>query len=125
MGIEISVEIKEDYICVRSSGRFSPGAYEQTVRTVVDAVLIYDQPRVLIDATQVLGTIPNSDLIRGPAYLVAEVQNRAPGRIEKLAFVCDESQADPEGRGEYIANVGGVPTHVFTDLADAIMWLGL
>ena len=123
MGINISVDINPDYVCVRSSGRFSPQSYEQTVRTVVDAVLIYDKPRVLIDATEVVGAIPDSDYLRGPAYLVAEAQLHVPGRIQKLAFVCDPRQFDPAGRGQSVANGGGVPTRVFTDLAEAVEWL--
>jgi hypothetical protein len=123
MGIEITVDVDPRYICVHCTGRFSPRAYEQTVRTAVDAVLVYDIPRVLIDATDVEGILSQTDLTSGPAYLVAEAQERAPGMLQKLAFVCDEAHFDPLRRGEMVANEGGIPTRVFTDSAAAIEWL--
>ncbi len=123
MGIEITVDIHPDYIIVRSSGRFTPGAYEQTVRTVIDAVLIYDRPRVLIDATGVTGSVPQGDRTGGPAYLVEQANLLAPGRILRLAFVCGEAQFDPQRRGQSIANTGGISTCVFTDIEQAAAWL--
>jgi hypothetical protein len=123
MGIRISVAIDTDHICVRSWGRFSSGAYEQTVRTVVDAVLIYGRSSVLIDATGVTGPVSEDQLTAGPAYLVDEVQSRAPGSIRRLAFLCDRRHFDIERRGESVANSGGIPTRVFTDRDEAIIWL--
>ncbi len=123
MSIKISVDIEPDHVYLRCSGRFQPGDYEQTVRTVVDSVLIYDKPRVLVDASQVVGTVPESDYVRGPAYLVDEAQRRAPDRIERLAFVSAERQADPRRRGEHIANGSGIPTRVFIDPNEALAWL--
>jgi|GEM_PF-2268189 len=123
MGIDLSIDVNDGYICIRSSGRYSRGAYAQTIRTAVDAVLLYQLSRVLIDATQVLGSVAQPDLINGPSYLVQEARVRAPGRIERLAFLCDESQVDREHRGEAMATEGGVLTRVFTDRDDAVEWL--
>ena len=123
MSIKISVDIEPDHVCVRCTGRFLPGDYEQTVRTVVDSVLIYDKPRVLVDASRVLGTISDSDYVRGPAYLVEEAQRRAPDSIERLAFVSAARQADPRRRGEHIANSSGIQTRVFVDTNEALTWL--
>jgi len=121
--MEIDISVEPDHVCLRCTGTYSLPEAKRVCQSAVDAALLYQKAKVLIDVNGVIGNISTLDRYTNSVFLAELVVGRASGRICRISIAGHVPLIDEDRFGETVAVNRGVNAKVVTSLDEAIAWL--
>lgn len=123
MSITIELQIENDYVNLHCTGHCSLAALKEVFTHAVDAALEHKKSKVLVEGNEVTGHLSTLERYKIAEFLAQEINQRARGKIRKLAVCAQEPLLDPQRFGETVAMNRGVNAKATTDLNEATRWL--
>ena len=123
MSIAIDIVVQSEYVCLRCTGPCSLAEVKKVYSRAVDAALEHEKPKVLIDANGVTGDMSTIERFESSEFLAGEINQRALGKLTKIAVVAKEPPLDPQRFGETVAVNRGINAMAKTNIDEAIAWL--
>lgn len=123
MSISFEFKVHAGYVELDCTGTYTLESVLQLYAQAFEIAAREGRGAVLVDARQVTGNPPTlMDRFRQGTH-VAELQ-AGPGLRIRLAVVGNEPMIHPQRIGEMVARSRGALARAFTDLDEAIAWVG-
>ena len=122
MSIEVSTEIKSNYLLAICRGLFDNNELFSHYNKIMDIAENNNLKAVLIDIQQIEGDLPSFIERFTHGVEVAKMQWKHDSII-LIAIVGKEPFIDPERFGENVALNRGARGKVFTDTGEAVAWI--
>lgn len=120
---EITTDVESDYVLLSARGKYSLLKANNLFKLAIDSCLLHDKCKILIDVTNITGSIPFFDRFQFSEYLANYKIERALTKLHKIAVVGLEPIIDKDKFGETVAVNRGTNGRVFTDMSKALTWL--
>ena len=125
--MKTSIHVEGELLKAELAGTFALADAMDSFRQVVESIAVHHPRIVLMDARDVAGHIkPLERFCYGE--FVAKETSSLPGRgvfpIPRFAYVLAPDVIDPQRMGETAAVNRGMLVKAFTDLQEALNWLG-
>jgi len=123
--LQFSVEvfIEPTYLRIKAKGPYSLSNTEKLFQTAVDQTLLLQKNKILIDVTELTGTIPLLERFYFAESTSIYIANTALGKIIKFGVVGKEPIIDKDRFGETVAVNRGINAKAFTSEAEALAWI--
>jgi hypothetical protein len=120
---DTEITVEEDILLIDVNGYYSITKANNLFKLAIDSALSNNKRKVLIDVTNITGSIPFFDRFRFSEFLSQYRIKHALGKIDRIAVVGKEPIVDKERFGETVAVNRGTNIRVFTDPSEASIWL--
>jgi hypothetical protein len=124
--MELDTETLPFYVHARLRGRLNMALMPRTLARVVAACAAAERVAVLLDASELEGSLSTMDRYRLSVDLADRARDFAlaqGGRQLRIATLANPSLIDPRRFGENVAVNRGADVRVFTGAGEAIAWL--
>ncbi len=128
MGLDYKIELQSGYLLMTCEGHFEPSLIGEFTDRVIEACKNYQPSQFLVDYRHVEGEMSTLDrynlgVIAAKKYL----DEKLAGKISncRFAFVGNHPLVDPKKFGETVAVNRGLNVKVFTEIKEALAWLGV
>lgn len=119
----VTITIEEDFIILLASGTYSLSNANYLFKHSIDSSLLHNKRKILIDVTNIRGTIPFFDRFQFAENLAIYKAQHALAKVNKIAVVGHEPIIHKDKFGETVAVNRGVNARTFTDMSNALIWL--
>ena len=120
---DVQTIIEEELIQLVSSGNYSLSKANNLFKLAIDHCLLHQKTKVLIDVSNVTGSIPFLDRFKYAEYLADYRADHAMKKIIRVAVIGQEPIVHKDKFGETVAVNRGANVRVFTNMSEASMWL--
>jgi len=120
---DITIAVEEDFIAIFASGNYSLSKANHLFEFSIDNALLHNRSNILIDVTNISGTIPFLDRFYYAENLANYRAAHALTKVNKIAVVGQEPTIHETRFGETVAVNRGVNVRVFTEMNKASIWL--
>jgi hypothetical protein len=121
--LDIKLIIADDHLLLIANGNYSLPEANHLFKQAIDKAVLYNRHKILIDVTNVTGSIPYIDRFYYSKNLAEYSINNSFNKANSIAVVGKEPIVDKDRFGETVAVNRGLNVRVFTDMEDATMWL--
>ncbi len=123
MSINFEVRVDAGYVVLECTGTYTLDSSLQLYEQAFEIAKREGRGAALVDARQVTGGPPTFGERFDQGVHVAKLQSAQAKRI-RLAVLGHEPMVHPEKIGEIVAVSRGALARVFTDVDEAIAWIG-
>ena len=120
---DIKITVGEDLLSLCVNGNYSLVKANNLFKLAIDNAVSYNKSKILIDVTNITGSIPFLDRFRYSEFLATYRINNALGKVSSIAVVGQEPIVHGGKFGETVAVNRGTNARVFTNMSDAFIWL--
>ncbi|MDB5200593.1 MAG: hypothetical protein JWQ27_2 [Ferruginibacter sp.] len=120
---EVEIHVQKDLLLLVAKGEYSLPKTNACFELAIDQALLHKKSTLLIDGTNVTGTVPFMDRYYFGEHLAAYRAQHALHAVTKIALLGKEPVLDKERFGETVAVNRGTNVRVFTDSEAAATWL--
>ena len=122
---DIEITVEEDFLLISARGNYSLSNANNLIKLAIDNGLSHNKSKILIDITDITGSIPLFNRFQFSEFLFNYIRKHALGKVNRIAVVGKEPIVDKERFGEIVAKNRGVNVRVFTDMSQASTWMCL
>ena len=120
---DIEITVKDDFLLISVRGNYSLSNANNLFKLAIDNSLSHNKSKILIDITDITGSIPFFNRFLFSEVLWNYIRKHALGKVNRIAVVGKEPIVDKEKFGEIVAKNRGVNVRVFTDRSKASNWI--
>src|SRR5437868_15268190 len=120
---DIKITVEEDFLLISASGNYSLLKANNLFKLSIDNGLSYNKSKILIDVSNITGSIPFFDRFKFAEFLSSYRTKHALEKVHRIAVVGKEPIVDKERFGEKVAKNRGTNVRVFTDMTEASIWI--
>ena len=120
---DIEINVEDDFLLISARGNYSLSNANNLLKLAIDNVLSHNKSKILIDITDITGSIPFFNRFQFSKFLYNYIREHALGKVNRIAVVGKEPTVDQEKFGEIVAKNRGVNVRVFTDRSEASIWI--
>ena len=120
---DIEINAEDDFLLLSARGNYSLSKANNLCKVAIDNGLSHNKSKILIDITDITGSIPFFDRFQFSDFLYNYIRKHALGKVNRIAVVGKEPIVDKERFGETVAKNRGVNVRVFTDMSQASVWI--
>ena len=128
MNMQIEMRPESDLLSVHATGEFALEEAKRTFLELMEAVALYKSKQVLFDGRTLVGkpkTMERFYYGEFAAQTVLQYSKRGVSRATQFGYVLREPVLDPRRFGETVAWNRGVRVKAFSNVEDALKWLGI
>ena len=120
---DIKLTVEEDFLLISASGNYSLLKANNLFKLAIDNGLSHNKSKILIDVTDITGSIPFFNRFQYAEFLSKYKAKHALGKVRRIAVVGKEPIIDKERFGETVATNRGTNVRVFADIPTASIWI--
>ena len=120
---DIKITVEKDFVSIFASGDYSLLKAKDLFKLSIDSALLHNKSKILIDVTNITGTIPFLDRFEYSEFFAKYRAEHALTKINKTAVVGQEPIVHKDRFGETVAVNRGANVRVFTGMNKALIWL--
>jgi len=120
---DIKITVEDDFLLVSVRGKYSLSNANNLFKLAIDNGLSHNKSKILIDTTDITGSIPFINRFQFSEVLYNYIRKYALGKVNRIAVLGKEPIVDKEKFGEIVAKNRGVNVRVFTDMSQALIWI--
>ncbi len=128
MALNFTIELQPGYLLMTYEGNYEPSLADGFTSEVVGACEKHQPSQLLVDYRKVEGLMATMDRYNlASVFAKKYLEGKLSGKIQncRFALVGNLPLVDPKRFGETVANNRGINLKVFTDMAEALEWLGV